>query len=129
MGDCGEECMQDPLLLLLVMAADCAHGCLERGGFLGAGGVTRGEKPVDFVLGDGGGKPAEEEVCGFWQRNLAERDAERKLEEWGARGAGIDLEEGAFDFAATGGCVLRDHEETGIGVGGELTGGPESAGG
>ena len=128
-ADCAEESTQGPLGLLVGAAADCAHGGLQRAGFLVIGGIAGGKQPVEFVFGYRLGEPAEEQEGGFRQGDLAERDAEGELEERGTCPAGPDLEKGSFDCTAAGRCVLGDDEEARAGVGGKLLAAPESAGG
>ena len=64
-GEWGQEGFEGPVRLFEAAAAEGAHAGLEGGGFLGAGGgVAGGEKPVEFVLGERAGEPAEQQVGG-----------------------------------------------------------------
>ena len=127
--ECGKEGFEGPVRLFETVAADGAHVGLEGGGFLGAGGgVAGGEEPVDFVLGERAGEPAEQQVGGAREGDLAERDSKGELEERGTGEGGV-AEKGAFDLAAAAGCVLGHDEDAGAGVGGKLGLAPEGAGG
>lgn len=128
-GERSEEGVEGPGGTFEAATAQRAHAGLQGGGLGGAGGgVGGGEEPVEFVLGERGGEPTQKQVGGARERDLAERDAERELEERGAGGAGV-LKKGALDLAAAGGCILGDDEDAGAGVAGKLLGAGEGAGG
>ena len=115
----GDEGIEGPVGLLLAVAAEIAHMRLQGRGLLRVGGVAGGEEPVEFVFGNRAGEPAEQQVSGVWQGNLAERDSKGELEERGTGGARV-AEEGSFDLAAEAACgrVLGDDEETSVRMGG-----------
>ena len=98
-----EEGAEGPLGAFETAVAQGAHVCLERGGLLICGAsVAGGEEPIEFVFGEGAGEPAEQKVGGAGQRNLAERNAERKLKERCGCGRGQMAKEGPFDLATAG---------------------------
>ena len=89
---------------------------LESGRFLRTGGgVAGGEQPVKLVLGERTGEPAEQQMGAVRESDVVKRNAERELEDRGSGWTGV-VEKGALDFAAAGGCVLGDDEETGVGI-------------
>src|ERR1035438_3548605 len=121
---------QRPLGLFQAAAAQRAHQRLQRGGFLRASDrVAGGEQPVQFVLGERAAEPAQQQKRGSRQSDLAQRDAERELEERRAGGAG-QLEKGSLDLASAWpvACILRYDEEPGAGIGVELVLAPLDAG-
>ena len=86
--------------MLEAVAAERAHVCLECGGLLvGGASVAGGEQPVELVFSEPFGEPTEQEVGCAGQRNVAERDAERKLEERRGCGRGQMAEECALKLA------------------------------
>lgn len=102
-----------------------AHGGLQCGGFGGGGGrEAGGEEPVELVLGEFAGEPAEEGEGGFGKADLAERDAEGELEEW----AGV-FEKSPLDFSPAACGVLGDDEQACLGIWRESLAAPDGAGG
>src|SRR5580658_3652588 len=122
-----EERLQSPTGLLKAASAQGAHEGLQSGSFLRCGGcVAGGEEPVKLVFGKRAGEPAEHQVSRAGQRHLAERNAERELEERGAVGAGA-AEKYALNLAAAFGCVLGHYQDAAVGIGGQPPAAPEGA--
>jgi hypothetical protein len=85
---------------------------LQRRGLLGAGGgVAGGKQPVEFLLGKRTVEPAQQKVRRPRQRNLAERNSQRKLE----GRAGVSLK-GALDFATARAGGLSDDQQASVGL-------------
>ena len=109
------------------------HISLERQGLLRiCRDLAGGEQPVQLMFFDWRRQPAEKEMRSARERNLAERDSKRKLEERGGVGCAMiracKLEECALDFAAAFGQVLSYDEQARIRVGGKMAFAPESTG-
>ena len=121
-----EEGVEGPLRAFQTALAQGPHGCLERRRFLWIGGHAGGKQPVQFVLPEWRGKPAEHQLRGVGRGSLDERNPERKLEE--RRGSGIgEPEKGAFDLAAAGAGFLGDDEQACIRSESQPSARPESA--
>ena len=100
---------------------------LQSGIFIEAGGGAAGrEKPVDFMLSERAGEPAQQQMSARGDRDSAERHSEGELEERICGWAGVP-EKSSFDFSSAVGCVLRDDQQSGAGIGGQLGAAPESA--
>ena len=100
---------------------------MQRRGLLWVGGGEAGGKqPIEFLFVECAIEPSQEKMCGPRQRDLAERNPQRKLEE--RRGAGV-AEKRALDFAAARACCLCDYQQTNVGVRGELATAPDRASG